>query len=214
MNYLPFVFAIGTALCWGMYGATIGNARVVDPTATPFKPYVGIGLAYLVIAIVGGLVVVALLGRDNWNFADGVTKWGFFAGSLGALGALCLTAAMFNGGAKMPHAVMPVVFGGAVTVSALWGVFSPMVANAMKTPEQQAAAAQEAEHAHDDQTPEEVEAAKSKAFMSSVFLWIGIVGMGISAMVIAYNTPHPHPKKKPAEKAPTEQVDTGEPEAG
>lgn len=194
MNYLPYVFAIGTALCWGMYGATLGNARAADPDASPFKPYVGIGVAYLVIAIIGGLIVVAAIGKDNWNFFDGVTKWGFFAGSLGAIGALCLTAAMFNKG--VPHTVMPVVFGGAVTVAALWGVFSPMVKDAMKSPEVRA---EEAAHA---------EAEGHKAPSTSPWLWVGIVGMGISAVIIAANTPHGHPKKKkPAADTPTEKVD-------
>ena len=50
--------------------------------------------------------------------------WGFAAGSLGAWGALTLTLAMFTGGTGMPHVVMPIVFGGAVTVSALVSVWS------------------------------------------------------------------------------------------
>src|SRR5690606_28427942 len=45
-------------------------------------------------------------------------KWGFIAGSLGAFGALTLTFAMMNakGNAGL---VMPIVFGGAVSVTAL-----------------------------------------------------------------------------------------------
>ena len=31
---------------------------------------------------------------------------------------------MFNGGARIPHSVMPVVFGGAVTVTALFTIYS------------------------------------------------------------------------------------------
>lgn len=161
---LPFVFALGTALCWGMYGPTLGKARTVDATASPFKPYVGIGVAYLVIAIAGGLIAMKVVGRDTFVFTDGVSKWGFAAGTLGALGALSLTLSMFSGGAKIPHAVMPVVFGGAVTITALYSLLR-----------------------------------SGGSLQGGPLLWVGIVGMGISAVLIAANTPHPHPNK-PAEK--------------
>lgn len=43
--------------------------------------------------------------------------WGFLAGTLGAFGAFSLTSAMLSGG--KPLFVMPIVFGGAVTVTAI-----------------------------------------------------------------------------------------------
>ncbi len=118
---LPFLFALITALAWGLYGPTLGQARLADATASPFKPYLGIGIAYLVVAIVGALV-------GMWWRGDSITltplagsslAWGFGAGLLGAAGAFGLTLAMFSGGARIPHAVMPVVFGGAVTITAV-----------------------------------------------------------------------------------------------
>lgn len=118
-TYLPFLFALTTALCWGLYGPTLGTARLADAEHSPFKPYVGIGIAYLVIAIAGGVAGMWLKG-DSFSFAGGGLGWGVAAGTLGALGALGLTLSMFSGGASMPHAVMPVVFGGAVTVTALY----------------------------------------------------------------------------------------------
>jgi hypothetical protein len=120
---VPILFALATALCWGLYGPTLGKARAADLTASPFKPYVGIGVAYLLIAIIGGLIAMKIVGKDSFNFTDSVTRWGFAAGIWGALGALCLTIAMFSGGNKIPHAVMPIVFGGAVTVTALYGLW-------------------------------------------------------------------------------------------
>jgi hypothetical protein len=54
--YVPYLFALGTALCWGLYGPPLGAARLADAGQSPFTPYVGIGVAYFVIAIVGGLV--------------------------------------------------------------------------------------------------------------------------------------------------------------
>lgn len=124
---IPICFAIGTALCWGMYGPTIGNAQTrlkpIDGGWTPFKPYVFIGIAYLVWAIIGGIVAMKLMG-DNYDYSGkqmAPMQWGFLAGSLGAFGALCLTTAMMTskGNALL---VMPIVFGGAVSVTALFEV--------------------------------------------------------------------------------------------
>ncbi|MEL6109010.1 MAG: hypothetical protein AAFU85_23635, partial [Planctomycetota bacterium] len=134
---IPILFALGTAIFWGCYGPTIGNAQtprlegkpLLPPEGwSPFKPYVFIGIAYLVIAVAGGLVMMKLKG-DSFSFSsavngvDGIThfapaKWGFLAGSLGAFGALCLTTAMMTsrGNALL---VMPIVFGGAVSVTAI-----------------------------------------------------------------------------------------------
>jgi hypothetical protein len=122
-QFLPFVFALSTALFWGLYGPMLGKARMADEQLSPFKPYVAIGAAYLIIAIVGGLAGMWLKG-DSFHFSGAGAKWGMVAGTLGAIGALTLTLCMFSGGARIPHAVMPIVFGGAVTVSALYGYFT------------------------------------------------------------------------------------------
>jgi len=164
---LPVVFALGTALCWGLYGPVLGQARSPERLYTPFKPYVGIGAAYLVWAIVGGMIVMRMNG-DSFSLAGPHSRaaiWGFAAGSLGALGALSLTSAMFSGGMAMPHVVMPVVFGGAVTVTAIVSLVQSHGASRVNPG-----------------------------------LWIGIVGMFICVVLIAYNTPHggPHPAKPAA----------------
>ena len=84
---IPILFAIGTALCWGCYGPVIGKARHPDKLYSPFKPYVGIGVAYIVFAVLGGLGMMAVLG-DSFSFtAEGHSKagiWGFLGGTLGA----------------------------------------------------------------------------------------------------------------------------------
>lgn len=124
---IPILFALGTAFFWGCYGPTIGNAQAPRPDGvplwSPFKPYVFIGIAYLVIAIFGGVVMMNVKG-DSFSFSGAhfaTVKWGFLAGSLGAFGALCLTTAMMTsrGNALL---VMPIVFGGAVSVAALVSV--------------------------------------------------------------------------------------------
>lgn len=117
---LPVIFALLTGLFWGLYGPAIGEAR--SGLGSPFKPYVAIGVAYLIWGILGGLVGMGYRGDDFsvGSFTGPGGIWGLIGGSLGAWGALTLTLAMFNGG--KPHTVMPIVFGTAVVVTAIVGV--------------------------------------------------------------------------------------------
>lgn len=58
---------------------------------------------------------------DNFDFTGPyfpAAKWGFLAGCLGACGALALTFAVVKTRGN-PASVMPIVFGGAVTVNAI-----------------------------------------------------------------------------------------------
>jgi peptidoglycan/LPS O-acetylase OafA/YrhL len=111
------IFALLTALFWGMYGPALQTSRV--PGQSPFKPFILIGVAYLVFGILGGVVGV-LATKDNFQFAPITIKWGFIAGSLGAFGALTLTLALFT--SRAPDLVMPIVFGGATLVSVIIGL--------------------------------------------------------------------------------------------
>jgi hypothetical protein len=112
----PVIFALATGFFWGTYGPALGQARAFEKS--PFKPYVMIGVAYLVWGIVGGLIGMAYK-KDSFSFTYEGTFWGFAAGTLGAWGALALTLAMFSGGTAMPQIVMPIVFGTAVSVTAV-----------------------------------------------------------------------------------------------
>lgn len=175
---VPVLFAIATAVFWGCYGPTIGNAQaprvdgrpLLPPEGwTPFKPYVFIGIAYLVIAIAGGLVMMKLQG-DSFSYSGPAgsserthfepAKWGFLAGCLGAFGALCLTTAMMTsrGNALL---VMPIVFGGAVSVTALVSVLRL--------------------HAGTTTSP---------------LLWIGMALTVTGIVLVATNTPHGHAPAK------------------
>ena len=125
IKWFAIVCAILVALCWGMYGPTLSNARSPNREWGPFKPYVFIGVAYLVIAIIGGSLMMKFAFNDNFDFSGKyfpAMKWGFLAGCLGALGALALTFALTKAGGK-PAYVMPIVFGGAVTVNAIAAFF-------------------------------------------------------------------------------------------
>lgn len=175
---IPILFAVATALFWGSYGPTIGNAKSPVPVAaggwTPFKPYVFIGIAYVVWAIAGGLLAMKLMG-DSFSYTavgqDGAgadvahattAKFGFAAGTLGALGALCLTSAMMlsRGNALL---VMPIVFGGAVSVTAIIEVIR-----------------------HRDMTS------------VNPLLWVGVGTVVFGIILVATNTPHGGPAHKPA----------------
>jgi len=128
--WIPILFALGTAFFFGCYGPTIGMAQApkgLKPPEgwTPFKPYLFIGIAYLLIAILGGSLMMRFKG-DSFVFTGDhfrPAQWGFFAGCFGAFGALCLTTAMMTsrGNALL---VMPIVFGGAVTVTAIISIVS------------------------------------------------------------------------------------------
>ncbi len=120
-KWLAVLCALAVACCWGMYGPTLTNARAPSREWGPFKPYVFIGVAYLVIAIIGGAIMMKTAFNDNFDYSGPyypAMKWGFLAGCLGAFGALFLTFALTKAGGK-PAYVMPIVFGGAVTVNAI-----------------------------------------------------------------------------------------------
>ncbi len=109
-----------------MYGPTLAHARSPQREWGPFKPYVFIGVAYLLIAVVGGMAMMKMVFHDNFDYTGKyfpAMKWGFLAGCLGALGALGLTYSLTKAGGK-PSYVMPIVFGGAVTVNAIAAYFS------------------------------------------------------------------------------------------
>jgi hypothetical protein len=160
-SMLPIIFALATGFFWGTYGPVLAQARKYE--GSPFKPYVMIGVAYLLWGIIGGIVGMLVKG-DGFVFTKEGTYWGFAAGTLGAWGALTLTLAMYTGGGAIPHVVMPIVFGTAVSATAVVTVLT----------------------------------SKTQA---DPRLWMGIVGMAICIITVAYYTPHsaPHAPPKPAQ---------------
>lgn len=160
----PVIFALLTAVCWGVYGPALGKSRAA--LHSPFTPYVAIGLAYLIWGVGGG-VLGMLYNGDQFSLSGSGGVWGFIAGTLGAWGAFTLTLAMYSGGTAMPNIVMPIVFGGAVTVSALVSLYS--VGN--KVP-------------------------------INPMLYVGVVGMFVCIVIVAYFTPHAAPHGKPSSPPP------------
>ena len=166
---LAILFAVLVACCWGLYGPTLSKSRSPTGEWGPYKPYVFIGVAYLVIAIAGGAVMMKLGGviglpTDNFDYsgdASRASKWGFLAGSLGAFGAMFLTFAVVKTKGN-PALVMPVVFGGAVTVNAIASFVSMQ-----------------------DRTG------------VNPLLWLGMAITAVGICLVAAYTPHgSHPKKK------------------
>jgi hypothetical protein len=114
-TFAVVAFAILTAICWGIYGPLLlagpramGNSRLL--------PFIFVGVAYFIIAIVVPMVLLRMRGEvGNWT-TTGVI-WSVVAGAAGAIGALGIILAFSFGG--RPLYVMPLVFGGAPVVNTL-----------------------------------------------------------------------------------------------
>ncbi|MBM4012361.1 MAG: hypothetical protein FJ286_13435 [Planctomycetes bacterium] len=114
LQVLGMLAAIGlTAACWGVYGPVLHFGR--EDMHSPLRPFVCVGVAYFVIAIVVPLLLLARGEKGAWT-VKGVT-WSLLAGVAGALGALGVILALHFGG--KPIYVMPLVFGGAPVVNTL-----------------------------------------------------------------------------------------------
>ena len=71
----PIVFALLTGLFWGTYGPALTMARFAEGAKFPFKPYLMIGLAYLVWAVVGG-VAGNLYTQGSFKYSAAGAGWG------------------------------------------------------------------------------------------------------------------------------------------
>jgi hypothetical protein len=87
-----------------------------------FRPFICVGVAYLIVAIIGPILVMYATGIDKgeglqsgWTFSGIV--WSTVAGAVGALGAFTLIMALGIGGPSSPGYVMPIVFGFAPVIS-------------------------------------------------------------------------------------------------
>jgi hypothetical protein len=129
MNYLSGTFAAGlfafcTALFWGTYGPLLSKGHHLMLGGGRLRPFICVGIAYFLVAIIGPIVVMYTTGHDKggglftgWTFSG--ILWSTIAGAVGALGAFALIMALGAGGPSSPVYVMPIVFGCAPVVSAL-----------------------------------------------------------------------------------------------
>ncbi len=108
------MFALGAAVSWGVYGASLHTGSV--QLGNPLRALLCVGAAYVLIAVIVPLVTLSTQGQLNGFNASGIT-WATAAGALGAVGAACIIFAFMVGG--RPLYVMPLVFGGAPLVNVL-----------------------------------------------------------------------------------------------
>ncbi len=107
-------WALGAALSWGLYGASLHRGQTA--LGNPLKAMLCVGVAYFLIAVLVPVVALVQQGQlRDFNVTGTVTAT--LAGALGALGAVCITYAFRNGGT--PFIVMPLVFGGAPLINVL-----------------------------------------------------------------------------------------------
>lgn len=129
MQTLGMLGAIAlTALCWGLYGPVLHFGREAMQSA--LRPFVCVGIAYFLIAVLIPLVLLQRGERGGWT-VKGVI-WSLLAGTAGALGALGVILALRFGG--KPIYVMPLVFGGAPVVNTLLTAFMNRAFSQLKAP--------------------------------------------------------------------------------
>ncbi|HEX5446692.1 MAG TPA: hypothetical protein VFW87_22940 [Pirellulales bacterium] len=120
-NMISVLLFVGlTALCWGTYGPILRVGQ--DGMGhSHWRPFICVGMAYFVIAIlVPGLLLRMRGERGAWTAAG--TVWSLIAGVATTLGALGIILAFNNGG--KPNFVMPQVFGCAPVVNTLYTMFT------------------------------------------------------------------------------------------
>jgi len=121
-SLMAAVFAVCTALFWGTYGPLLQKGHQYMGSDGRLRPFICVGIAYLLVAIVGPLVAMYTTGMERYQgvftgwSASGIL-WSIIAGSVGALGAFTLIMAINYGGPPSTIYVMPIVFGCAPVVS-------------------------------------------------------------------------------------------------
>ncbi|MEE3231037.1 MAG: hypothetical protein VX272_08350 [Planctomycetota bacterium] len=109
------IFALGTVCCWGAYGTAIHKSNVL--LGHGMKTILLVGVAYFFLAVlIPGIYIMSKQAID-WSFPGKGMMFGLLAGSLGAIGAICVIYSMKSGG--NPQYVMPIIFGCAPLVNVI-----------------------------------------------------------------------------------------------
>ncbi len=82
-NWMMVIFGIAlTALCWGSYGPTLHRGQV-KMDGSRLRPFFCVGLAYLIVAVIGPLVLQSNVLQLKWNWPGAF--WSLGAGTAGAI---------------------------------------------------------------------------------------------------------------------------------
>jgi hypothetical protein len=114
MTWLAFV--AGAVLSWGVYGAMLHQGQV--KLGSPMRALLCVGVAYFLVGVVVPIITLMAQGQGLAGFNREGTTAATVAGTLGALGAVCIIFSFRTGGT--PTYVMPLVFGGAPLVNVLY----------------------------------------------------------------------------------------------
>ena len=118
MRMAWLIFALMTVASWGLYGVLLhtGQLSMSDPVHGRYKAFLFVGIAYLLTAVIGSVIMLAVNGAQ-WSFPVKGLVWSTLAGLVGAVGAFGVLLAF---GAKgTPPVVMSIVFAGAPIVNAV-----------------------------------------------------------------------------------------------
>ena len=99
------VFALITVFSWGTYGVLLhtGVMSMADPVNGRYKAFFFVGIAYLLVAILGSLLMLTINGVQWESLPAKGAMWSTIAGVAGAVGAFGILLAF---GAKGTPAVV------------------------------------------------------------------------------------------------------------
>jgi hypothetical protein len=114
-----------TAICWGAYGPILHNGQHAMGMGR-LRPFICVGIAYFVIAIVVPLLLMMFANMEaepakGWTITG--TIWSLSAGAAGAIGALGIIMAFTFGGKSAAFYVTPIVFGCAPIINVFTSIY-------------------------------------------------------------------------------------------
>ena len=115
---LWIVFALGAALCWGLYGPALHRGQV--ELGNPMRALLCVGVAYFLIGVLFPFITLSYQGQLN-GFTMKGSVGATLAGALGSAGAVCIIFEFRSHG--LPMYVMPLVFAGAPLVNVLYSMW-------------------------------------------------------------------------------------------